>query len=65
MSAAEAAEFETQPHFREIVAVRFLDDAGKQVGMATPGFAHFAPMLQRMVGAIVRGRNCWQRLRIS
>ena len=50
MSAAEAAEFETQPHFREIVAVRFLDDAGKQVGMATPGFAHFAPMLQRMVG---------------
>lgn len=51
MSAAEAAEFETQPSFQEIIAVRFLDDAGKQVGMATPEFAHFAPMLRRMVGA--------------
>ena len=51
MNAEETAEFETQPSFHEIVAVRFLDDAGKQVGMATPEFAHFAPMLQRMVGA--------------
>ena len=51
MSADEAAEFETQPHFREIVAVRFLDDAGKRPGMATPGFAHFVPMLRRMVDA--------------
>ena len=51
MNAEEAAEFETQPHFREIVAVRFLDDAGKQPGMATPAFDHFAPMLRRMVDA--------------
>ena len=51
MSVEEAAEFETQPHFREIVAVRFLDDAGKRPGMATPGFAHFVPMLWRMVDA--------------
>ena len=51
MSAEEAAEFETQPSFHEIIAVRLLDDAGKQVGMATPAFAHFAPMLRRMVDA--------------
>ena len=51
MNAKEAAELETQPNFREIVSVRYLDDAGKQAGMATPGFAHFAPMLQRMVDA--------------
>ena len=51
MNAKEAAELETQPNFREIVSVRYLDDAGKQAGMATPEFAHFAPMLQRMVDA--------------
>ena len=51
MSTAEADEFETQPHFHEVIAVRHLDDAGKQVGMVTPAFAHFVPMLQRMVGA--------------
>lgn len=52
MSAAEADEFETQPNFHQIIAVRYLDDAGKQVGMPTPEFAHFVPMLQRMVGAL-------------
>ena len=51
MNAEEAAQFETQPSFHEIIAVRYLDDAGKRVGMVTPEFAHFAPMLQRMVNA--------------
>ncbi len=51
MSAQEAAEFEAQPNFREIVTVRRLDDAGKRVGMTTPAFGHFAPILQRLADA--------------
>jgi phosphonate degradation associated HDIG domain protein len=49
MSAAEIAAFEKNPNLREIVRVRHLDDAGKIAGMATHGFAHYAPMLQRVV----------------
>lgn len=49
MSAREIADFETNPNFRDIVRVRRLDDAGKIAGMATPGFAYFAPMVQRII----------------
>ncbi len=49
MSADEVAEFERNPNAREIVQVRYLDDAGKHPDMQTPGFAHFAPMVQRVV----------------
>jgi phosphonate degradation associated HDIG domain protein len=49
MSAEEVAEFETNPNVKEIVQVRYLDDAGKHADMETPGFAHFAPMVQRVV----------------
>ena len=49
MSAEEIAEFERNPNLREIVAVRYLDDAGKHAEMETPPFAHFAPMVQRVV----------------
>ena len=31
------------------IAVRYLDDAGKVAGMATPDFWHFAPMVQQLV----------------
>ena len=51
MNPEEVAEFETRPNRRAIIAVRYLDDAGKKVGRPTPGFAHFAPMLRRMVAA--------------
>lgn len=51
MSAEEIAEFETNPNVKEIVRVRHLDDAGKIAGMETPGFAYFAPMVQRVVDA--------------
>ncbi|MDQ0395882.1 (R)-1-hydroxy-2-trimethylaminoethylphosphonate oxygenase [Labrys monachus] len=57
MNAAEIAEFETNPNVREIVRVRRLDDAGKIAGMATPGFAYFAPMVQRVVDAHCGGRG--------
>lgn len=49
MSPEEVAEFEKHPNVREIVRVRYLDDAGKVAGMETPGFAHYAPMVQRVV----------------
>lgn len=51
MNAAEIAEFERNPNLKEIVRVRHLDDAGKIAEMVTPGFAHFAPMVQRIVNA--------------
>ncbi|WP_200911719.1 HD domain-containing protein [Mesorhizobium sp. 1M-11] len=49
MSLEEIAIFEKNPNVREIVRVRHLDDAGKIAGLATPGFAHYAPMVQRVV----------------
>ncbi len=51
MSDAEAAEFERNPNLKDIIAVRYLDDAGKEPDMETPGFGHFAPMVQRVVDA--------------
>ena len=49
MNAAEVAEFETNPNLKQIIQVRYLDEAGKRADMETPDFAHFAPMVQRMV----------------
>ena len=49
MSAEEVTEFEANPNLKEIIQVRYLDEAGKRTDMETPGFVHFAPMVQRMV----------------
>jgi len=49
MSADEVAAFEKNPNLQAIVRVRYLDDAGKDPEMETPGFAYFAPMVQRVV----------------
>jgi len=51
MSAEDVAEFETNPNLSEIIEVRYLDDAGKHADMQTPGFAHYAPMVQRVIDA--------------
>lgn len=51
MSDAEAEAFRRNPYHREIVQIRHLDDAGKQVDAETPGFGHYAPLLQRLVDA--------------
>lgn len=51
MNPEEVAEFEKNPNVAEIVRVRRLDDAGKIAGMKTPGFDHYAPMIQRIVDA--------------
>jgi phosphonate degradation associated HDIG domain protein len=49
MSADEAAAFEANPNLKEIIQVRYLDDAGKRADMTTPDYWHFAPMVQRVV----------------
>ena len=49
MDDAEVKEFEKNPNLKEIIAVRFLDEAGKHADMETPPFSHFAPMVQRIV----------------
>ncbi|MEM9580057.1 MAG: HD domain-containing protein [Pseudomonadota bacterium] len=51
MTAEEVAEFEKNPNLGDIVIIRYLDDAGKHPDMDTPDFAHFAPMVQRVVDA--------------
>lgn len=51
MSAEEVAEFEKNPNLEKIIQVRYLDEAGKRADMETPGFQHFAPMVQRIVDA--------------
>lgn len=49
MNQQELAEFEKNPNLKEIVAVRYLDDAAKSADAATEPFSHFAPMVQRVV----------------
>ncbi|GGH27414.1 phosphonate degradation operons associated HDIG domain protein [Cribrihabitans marinus] len=51
MTDEEVAAFEENPNLKAIVQVRYLDDAGKMADMDTPGFAHFAPVVQRVVDA--------------
>ena len=49
MGADEVAAFEKNPNLKEIVQVRYLDEAGKRPDMDTPDYWHFAPMVQRVV----------------
>ncbi len=49
MNAGEVAVFAQNPNLDDILQVRFLDEAGKEPDMDTPDFAHFAPMVQRVV----------------
>ncbi|MDW4548957.1 HD domain-containing protein [Defluviimonas sp. D31] len=51
MSPEEVAEFEKNPNLKQIIQVRYLDEAGKRADMETPPFRHFAPMVQRIVDA--------------
>ena len=51
MSAEEVAEFEKNPNLKEIVKVRYYDDAGKRADLETKTFSHYAPMVQRIVDA--------------
>ncbi len=49
MTPEDLAEMEKNPNLKDIVQVRLYDDQGKVAGLQTPPFAHFAPMMQRVV----------------
>lgn len=49
MSEDEVETFRENPFAERIVRVRYLDDAGKRPDAVTPPFAHYAPLLQRLV----------------
>jgi predicted HD phosphohydrolase len=49
MSATEVLEFEANPHLKDIIQVRLLDDAGKVAGLQTYDFAYFVDLLQALV----------------
>jgi len=57
MSDDEVAAFERNPHRDAIVQIRYLDDAGKRPDMATETFAHYRPLLQRLVDGHCVGRG--------
>lgn len=50
MDAREVAAFRAEPFHAEAVRVRRWDEGAKIAGRATPDFAHYAPVLQRVVG---------------
>ena len=45
----EVREFEKNPYLKDILKVRYLDEAGKREDMSIPSFSYFAPMVQRIV----------------
>ncbi|MBL4750769.1 MAG: HD domain-containing protein [Amylibacter sp.] len=55
MDADEVAAFENNPNLKEIIKVRYYDEAGKRADLHTKPFAHYAPMVQRIVDAHTAG----------
>jgi [1-hydroxy-2-(trimethylamino)ethyl]phosphonate dioxygenase len=51
MTPAEVAAFGKNPNLDPIIQVRLWDEAAKVPGKPTPPFAHYAPLLQRVVDA--------------
>lgn len=51
MNEADVTAFQTKPHLDEIIKVRVWDDLAKIIGVETPPFEHYAPILQKVVEA--------------
>ncbi len=49
MGPEKVREFERNPHRGSAVKVRLWDEAAKAKGLATPAFAHYRPVLERVV----------------
>ena len=49
MNAAEVTLFQQNPHLQDILQVRIWDESAKVANKSTPPFAHYAPLLQRLV----------------
>jgi phosphonate degradation associated HDIG domain protein len=50
-TAAEAAEFERSPYYRDAVELRRWDDLAKVPGLEVPGLEHYRPRLARVFEA--------------
>jgi [1-hydroxy-2-(trimethylamino)ethyl]phosphonate dioxygenase len=48
MSAADAAEFESQAYWRDAIQLRHWDDRGKIAGLRTPPFADYGELIERL-----------------
>lgn len=55
MSPAEVELFAENPHLKAILKVRIWDDTGKNPANKAPEFAHYAPLLERVVRAHASG----------
>jgi len=55
MDADEVRRFAAEPNLDAILQVRIWDDAGKDPARQTPGFDHYAPMIQRVADAHAKG----------
>ncbi len=51
MDADEVAAFEKNPNLKDIIKVRYYDEAGKRADLETKPFSYYAPMVQRIVDA--------------
>jgi phosphonate degradation associated HDIG domain protein len=49
MSAAEVADFEREPYFKDAVAVRHCDDRGKLRGLPVDALESYRPMIEALV----------------
>jgi [1-hydroxy-2-(trimethylamino)ethyl]phosphonate dioxygenase len=49
MSAAEAAQFESEPFHRDALRIRRCDDRGKIAGLTTPGLADYREMIESLM----------------
>lgn len=48
MTADEAAQFERNPYFREILQVRGWDERAKEIELPTPGIEHYLALCERV-----------------
>ncbi|MEP6971450.1 MAG: HD domain-containing protein [Betaproteobacteria bacterium] len=51
MGSSEAAAFERNAHWRDVIKVRVYDDTGKRSGVPTKTFVDYMPMVQQVVDA--------------
>ena len=57
MNDEKIREIKKNTNLKEIVAVHFFDEAGKNKNMKAPTFSHFAPMTQTIVDQHSAFRN--------
>ena len=57
MNADEVAEFEKNPNLKEIIKVRYYDEAGKRADLETQPFSYYAPMVQHIVDNFAANAN--------